>query len=71
MAVKTLLTIGEQIDRAKDGRSQKWIVKKMNDADIEISEVEFSNCKNGHSKFTEKALAKLSEILGTEIIDNL
>ena len=34
-------------------------VKKMNDADIEISEVEFSNCKNGHTKFTEKALAKL------------
>lgn len=64
---KSLLTIGEQIDRAKDGRSQTSIVNKMQEAGIDISEVSFSRKKLGREEFTPEELDKLSEILGVEI----
>lgn len=61
------LTIGEQIERSRDGRSQKWIVAKMVENGIEITEVQFSNKKNGHDNFSEKELTILSEILGVTL----
>ncbi len=64
---KPLLTVGEQIDRNRDGRSQKSIVAKMNAAGCEITEVQFSNRKNGHEKFSEVELKTLSEILETDL----
>lgn len=67
MASKTKLTIGEQIDRSKDGRSQNWIVNKMKESGIEITEVQFSRKKKGHEIFSDEELKSLSEILGTEI----
>lgn len=67
MAVKIKYTIGEQIDRAKDGRTQTWIVNKMNESGIEITETQFSRKKKGHEKFTDEELKSLSEVLGTEV----
>jgi len=67
MTVKTVLSIGEQIDRAADGRKQGWIVGKMNEAGVSINEVLFSRKKKGHEQFTEQELKILSEILGTKI----
>lgn len=61
------LTLKEQIERAIDGRSQKWIVLKMKERGLEMNEVAFSNKKNMHSKFTEQELFVLSEILGVEL----
>lgn len=66
-APKVKLTTGEQIDRAKDGRSQTSIVNKMREAGVDIDEVRFSRKKKGHETFTPEELAALSEILGTEI----
>ena len=63
---QTTLSISEQIDRARDGRSQRSIVEKMNLSGLQISETIFSN-KKKYGGFTEDELAKLSEILGTEI----
>lgn len=63
---KTALTIGEQIDRARDGRSQTSIVIKMKEAGLEITDVTFSRKKKGHDIFTPEELAALSEILGTD-----
>jgi hypothetical protein len=63
-----ILTIGEQIERSRDGRTQKWIVSKMNDLlpeDEQVTEVDFSNKKNGHLSFTDKQLKALSKILKT------
>lgn len=60
------LTIGEQIDRAKDGRSQKWIVRKLRESGIVMTEAAFSYKKNGTLSFTEEELKKLSELLGAE-----
>lgn len=70
MATKVKLTIGEQIDRAKDGRTQKYIVKRMNDAGCKISEVQFSKKKSfdDTDEFTDEEIKVLSEILSTEII---
>lgn len=67
MAVKATLTIAEQIDRVKDGRSQTSIVEKMVAAGLEINEVKFSRKKLGREEFTPEELKALSEILGTEI----
>ena len=66
--IKSTLTIKEQIDRNKDGRSQKWIVAKLQEMGEEISEVQFSNKKNGFDDFKESELIALSEILGTKLI---
>ena len=66
MATKIILTIGEQIDRYKDGRTQKWIIGKMQEKGISITEVQFSVKKNGNC-FEPAELAALSEILGTEL----
>lgn len=63
---KLSLTISEQIDRAKDGRSQRSIVEKMNQSGFQITETIFSN-KKKYGGFTEQELAKLSEILGVKI----
>lgn len=64
---KVKLTIAEQIHRAKDGRSQRWIIEKLKESGFPMSDVTFSNKKNGVT-FTDEELAALSEILGTEII---
>lgn len=66
MTTKVSLTIGEKIDRAKDGRSQKWIVNKMVEAGLEISEVQFSIKKKGNS-FDKDEIKVLSEILSTDL----
>ena len=65
-APKVKLTISEQIDRARDGRTQRSIVAKLKEAGFEMSEVDFSNKKNAVS-FTPEELKALSEILGTPI----
>lgn len=67
MATKAKLTLSEKINRAKDGRSQKWIVGKMNEAGCKISEVQFSRKKEGDVDFTETELIVLSELLGVEL----
>ncbi len=67
MATKLELTIGEKIDRAKDGRSQTWIVSKMNEMGCELNEVQFSRKKKGYDEFTEPELKILSEILSTDL----
>ena len=65
---KVKLTIAEQIDRAKDGRTQRWIVQKMVEAGITINDVVFSNKKNSGT-FTPDELEILSNLLGTKITE--
>lgn len=66
---EVVLTIGEQIERSLDGRKQKWVVQRMNedlpDTD-KLSEVQFSNCKNGNTSFSEAQLNVLAKILNAE-----
>ena len=70
-ATKIILTIAEQIDRAREGRTQTYIIKQMRDAGIDdIDDSKFSRKKLGHDQFTEKELQVLSEILGTELSTN-
>ena len=65
MTQKSELTLEERIDRSRDGRSQKWIVSKMNELGIEISEVQFTRKKKGDDKFTDEELSVLVGILPT------
>lgn len=68
-AAKIKLSIGEQIDRAKDGRTQTSIIEKMKERGIEIDDSKFSRKKLSRLEdvFTQEELKVLSEILGTTI----
>lgn len=72
MDSKLFLTLSEQIDRAKakEGRSQTWIIKKMVENGIEMTNVKFSRKKLAsypNDLFTEKELQILSQILNTNL----
>ena len=66
MAAKVKLTISEQIDRAKDGRTQRWIIQKLNEKGVQMNDVTFSN-KKRLDTFSQDELEVLSEILGVTI----
>lgn len=61
------LTIEEKINKAREGRTQLYIIMQMIKKGIVITDVQFSRKKKGISKFTEEELAVLSEILHTKI----
>lgn len=69
MAVKTKLTIEEQINRLREstGISQTFIVLKMKEAGLVMNDAIFSRKKKGREVFTPEELKALSEILGTPI----
>jgi hypothetical protein len=64
---KTILTVEERINRAKDGRKQSWIILRMNEAGCDMSEFKFSRKKKGFDEFTQFELKVLSEILNTDL----
>jgi len=64
---KMKFLLREKIDRARDGRSQTWIIAKMADRGVKMSDAQFSRKKNGHDKFRAEELEVLSEILNTEL----
>lgn len=65
---KTILSVSEKIDRAMDGRSQRWLVGKLNELGIKISEAKFSNKKTGRiDSFTKNELKVISKLLGVKI----
>lgn len=66
MATKVKRSVEQQIEDAKDGRTQRWIIQKMKEAGFEMNDVQFSNKKKGVA-FTTEELQALSEILGTQI----
>lgn len=68
------LSISEQIDRCRDGRSQKSIVEKMNKPNAKMTDVMFSRKKKAKvlkDSFSEPELKALSKILGCKIKQNL
>jgi len=69
MATKQKLTIGEKIDRAReaDGRTQTWVIAKMNENGCKLTDVTFSRKKKGHEMFTQKELDTISTILSFDI----
>lgn len=63
MENELILSISEQIDRARDGRSQSWIVNKMKENGIKISDSQFSRKKKGFENFTELEKKVLKKII--------
>lgn len=64
---KMKFLLSEKIERARGGLSQTWIVGKMNEMGIKISEPQFSRKKKGRENFSTEELAALSEILNVEL----
>lgn len=63
---KMKFLLKEQIDRARGGLSQTWIVTKMNEKGIKISDSQFSRKKKGNEKFSTEELSALEDILNVE-----
>lgn len=64
---KTSLTISEKIDRARDGRTQSWIIIKMRETGLKITDSQFSRKKRGYEEFTQEELDALSKILDAKL----
>jgi hypothetical protein len=64
---KTSLTISEKIDRARDGRTQSWIIIKMRENGLKITDSQFSRKKRGYEEFTQDELDILSTILNVKL----
>lgn len=61
------LTIKEKIDRARDGRSQNWIVRKMREQGSTINEYTFSRKKHGYIDFTPQEIELIESILNIKL----
>lgn len=61
----------ELIDKAREGRTQSWIVRQMIHKGCEINDVRFSRKKYGDIPFTEKEAAVLSQLINIKKEDLL
>lgn len=59
---QTMLSVAEQVDKALDGRTQRWLALKA-----QIPETELSRKMNGKVDFTEEELKKINELLEVDI----
>jgi len=68
MAKNEELSLCEKINRAlvKEGRKQGWVVGKLKELGIEMSEYKFSRKKIGVWEFKEEELIALEKVLGTK-----
>lgn len=55
---KTILSIPKQVEKAMDGRPQRWLALR-----IMMPEDELSKRMNGKKEFTDEELKKISELL--------
>lgn len=62
-------SLKEKLNRAieAEGRTQGYIISKMKEKGIKISDSQFSRKKFGHDKFREEEFEALSEILNIEL----
>jgi hypothetical protein len=63
MTELTELTLREKIDRARDGRSQSWVIKKMQEQGVPMSDCLFSRKKNGYAPFKQSEKKAIEKIL--------
>ncbi|MCA2656620.1 MAG: hypothetical protein IM591_13920 [Chitinophagaceae bacterium] len=61
------LTLKEKIDRAKDGRTQTWILQKMRESGVKMSDSAFSRKKNGLDKFHDYEIKLIEKILKVKL----
>jgi hypothetical protein len=59
---KVVLSVSERIDRFRDGRNQKWIIEKLKEYEIFLTEPQFSTKKKAGT-FTNDEMDALVEIL--------
>jgi len=67
---KAVLTLAERIDRARDGRSNKWVIEEMNKLLPKPDHLKaslYSHKKHGSVRFSKTEISALSKVLGVEI----
>lgn len=62
MAEKIIVSIPEQVEKALDGRTQRWL-----SLNARIHETELSKKMNGLVEFTEDEIARINEALKSDI----
>lgn len=61
------LTLREKIDRARDGRTQVWLLQKMKEQGVVMSDCVFSRKKNGFDKFKDSEIKLIEKILKVKL----
>ena len=62
MAEKTIISLPEQVEKAMDGRTQRWLA-----LNARIHETELSKKMNGLVDFTNDEIARINEVLKSNI----
>ena len=62
MAEKTTISVADQVEKAMDGRTQRWLA-----LNAKIPETELSRKMNGGSEFTEDEIERINEVLKSKI----
>jgi hypothetical protein len=62
MAEKTIISLVDQVEKAMDGRTQRWL-----SLEAKIPESELSRKMNGVTDFTEDEITRINESLKSNI----
>jgi plasmid maintenance system antidote protein VapI len=62
MAEKTTISVAEQVEKAMDGRTQRWL-----SLEAKIPESELSRKMNGVTEFTDEEITRINEVLKSKI----
>lgn len=65
--IQTELSLKEKIDRARDGRTQTWLISKMRQQGIKIDDVLFSRKKHGFLPFKPEEIKVIEKILKVKL----
>ena len=66
--IEETLTLEQRIEKALDGRTQTYIVKKLQEKGIKINDVQFTRKKKGISNFNEEEIKELKKLLKVNIV---
>ena len=62
MAEKTIISLVDQVEKAMDGRTQRWL-----SLEAKIPESELSRKMNGGTFFTEDEINRINDVLKSNI----
>lgn len=62
MAEKTIISLVEQVEKAMDGRTQRWL-----SLEAKIPESELSRKMNSVTEFTDEEIERINDVLKSNI----
>lgn len=67
MATVKQKALWKTISNALDGRSQTWLINKLDEEGVKLNDVTFSRRKHGFMSFTEAEISAMEKILKVKL----